>query len=251
MEEKKLTGWGGIFAERLQKLMKDAKVTQQGLAEAVGTTRQAISQYADGSVQPNIEKLKKIAIFFHVSADYLLGIQKDRSPDVNVKALALELGLSENTITHLEDLNYGEIDIETISDEDRLSAYISDEFIELYNYVLEDYNCYDFFLGIIRFCNVSFQIYKGEKLKNVLGKVTQSPFKSEEVREMFHDLVLTPEGEITYTVTPEEAKAAILNNAADEFKKFVEKYASHKISKIEELHSKFSSDNKPKNKDKK
>lgn len=104
MEASNLIGYEGCFATRLRELMKKAKVTQQDLAAAVGTTRQAISQYADGSVQPNIEKLYKIAEFFHVSADYLLGMSSVVSSDIDIKAINKMLGLSEKTIIKLKAL---------------------------------------------------------------------------------------------------------------------------------------------------
>ena len=66
-------GFESIFAVRLRDLMERNKTTQLELARATSITRQAISQYTDGSVMPNIEKLYLIAKYFNVSADYLLG----------------------------------------------------------------------------------------------------------------------------------------------------------------------------------
>ena len=104
MNASSLIGYDGCFATRLRDLMKKSKVTQQDLATSVGTTRQAISQYADGSVQPNIEKLYKIAEFFHVSADYLLGISPVTSSDADIKQINQMLGLSEKSIIELKDM---------------------------------------------------------------------------------------------------------------------------------------------------
>lgn len=66
-----------IFAERLALLMKDRGVTQSVLSDAAGVTRQAISQYVTGEVQPNAEKIYKICKYFNVSADYMLGLETD------------------------------------------------------------------------------------------------------------------------------------------------------------------------------
>jgi len=82
------TGKDSIFATQLRTLMKEKKTTQQELAEAVGTTRQAVAQYADGSVQPNIEKLCKIASFFECDSDYLLGKRTHRDMQAEVKRLS-------------------------------------------------------------------------------------------------------------------------------------------------------------------
>lgn len=102
MGASKLIGYDGYFATRLRELMKDKKVTQQELATSVGTTRQAISQYADGSVQPNIEKLYKIAEYFHISADYLLGMSDVATLNADTKAINKMLGLSEIAIESLK-----------------------------------------------------------------------------------------------------------------------------------------------------
>lgn len=73
-------GENSVFAKRLTELMKNNGITQQKLAAAIGTTRQAVAQYMDGIVLPNIDKLYKIAIAFNVSADYLLGISNSQTP---------------------------------------------------------------------------------------------------------------------------------------------------------------------------
>lgn len=71
-------GFNSIFARRLKILMdgdnQRDKITQLELSKHIEVSRQAISQYLDGSVMPNIDKLYKIACYFNVSADYLLGL---------------------------------------------------------------------------------------------------------------------------------------------------------------------------------
>ena len=47
--------------------------TQDGLAEMLGISRSAISMYENGNREPDLETLEKIADFFHVDVDYLLG----------------------------------------------------------------------------------------------------------------------------------------------------------------------------------
>lgn len=91
-------GYNSIFALRLRELMD--KTTQAQLAEKIGTTRQAISQYMDGSVQPNIEKLYKISNYFNVSTDYMLGRAECTTP-AN-EAISIETGLSEFAIMRIK-----------------------------------------------------------------------------------------------------------------------------------------------------
>ncbi|MHB1151869.1 MAG: helix-turn-helix domain-containing protein [Eubacteriales bacterium] len=94
-------GYNSIFALRLKGLME--KTTQAQLAEQIGTTRQAVSQYMDGSVQPNIEKLYKISNYFKVSADYLLGSAQCPTPEN--EAIGKVTGLSEKAILKLKKMN--------------------------------------------------------------------------------------------------------------------------------------------------
>ena len=69
-----LEKYNGVFPERLRKLLDDRGVTRTELARELNISRQAVSQYADGTGQPNIDKLKTIASFFSVSSDYLIGL---------------------------------------------------------------------------------------------------------------------------------------------------------------------------------
>ncbi|OXS24693.1 MAG: hypothetical protein BI182_16935 [Acetobacterium sp. MES1] len=105
MNDVKFTGYDSVFATRLRELMSGNGTTQKDLAGVTGITRQAISQYMDGSVQPNIEKLYKICDFFKVSADYLLGLSSVKSFDIEEKAIGEKTGLSESAIEKLLGLN--------------------------------------------------------------------------------------------------------------------------------------------------
>jgi transcriptional regulator with XRE-family HTH domain len=98
-------GYDSVFATRLRELMEANKTTQKDLAEIVGTTRQAISQYADGSVQPNIEKLYKMASYFGVSSDWLIGKNDIQSHDVDDIAINKKLGLTQEAIEELSFLS--------------------------------------------------------------------------------------------------------------------------------------------------
>ena len=90
------------FPTVLRSLMNEHKeVTQQMLADVLGKSRQAISYYCDGSSSPDWETLVKIANFFSVSTDYLLGETEVKSPDTSTRAICKVLGLSEQTVSLL------------------------------------------------------------------------------------------------------------------------------------------------------
>lgn len=58
-----------VFATRLRELIKERGITITALAKELKISRQAVSQYINGSAYPNIERLFMIARFFDVSAD--------------------------------------------------------------------------------------------------------------------------------------------------------------------------------------
>lgn len=60
------------LGEKLVKLRKERKISQDKLAKAVGVSRSAISQYEIGMYEPNIETIKSIANTLNVSVSELL-----------------------------------------------------------------------------------------------------------------------------------------------------------------------------------
>lgn len=62
------------FSERLRFLRKQNKLTQQELADKVGTNRVNITKWETGRAQPNLENVVKLVKIFETTADYLLGI---------------------------------------------------------------------------------------------------------------------------------------------------------------------------------
>lgn len=62
------------FGSRLSELRKQNHMTQQTLSERLNVTKATVSSYETGVRLPSYDVLIKIAYIFHVSADYLLGI---------------------------------------------------------------------------------------------------------------------------------------------------------------------------------
>ena len=90
------------LSSRLKQLMDERGVKQKTLAEYLGITRQAVAQYVSGTTKPNTDVLAKIAQFFSVSADYLLGISPIQTQDITTQEMCAQLGLSEWNIEHLK-----------------------------------------------------------------------------------------------------------------------------------------------------
>lgn len=64
------------FGEKLFKLRKEKGLSQEALAEQVGTTRQAISKWENNQGFPETEKLLQLSNIFEISTDYLLKDEK-------------------------------------------------------------------------------------------------------------------------------------------------------------------------------
>ena len=62
-----------IFADRLKELRKKSNLTQKALAEIVGSSERGIQNYELENNKPTSDVLIKLADYFNVSTDYLLG----------------------------------------------------------------------------------------------------------------------------------------------------------------------------------
>ena len=63
---------------RLKELRHEKNLSQTDIAKALGVTRQAISLYEKGDREPKIDTWQKLADFFEVPTEYLMGITNDR-----------------------------------------------------------------------------------------------------------------------------------------------------------------------------
>lgn len=93
--------YNSAFPITLRKLMEDRNVTRKKLSEICSVKAQSVSQWANGETRPDILSLTKIAEFFNVSTDYLLGLTDAMTTDKATKELCATLGLSESSISLL------------------------------------------------------------------------------------------------------------------------------------------------------
>ncbi|WP_252503234.1 helix-turn-helix domain-containing protein [Sporosarcina sp. Marseille-Q4943] len=64
-----------MFSESLKALRKKKKMSQQEMADFLGITRQGYAKYESGESEPSFATLEKIALFFGVTTDDLLGFE--------------------------------------------------------------------------------------------------------------------------------------------------------------------------------
>lgn len=108
MERNKNRGnekYNAPFAMALSSLMKSRKVTQEALANNIGMKRQTVSQYVNGISEPSYEVLVKIARYFGVSTDYLLGISEAATNEPQIKEICDATGLSSSGVKCLIEQN--------------------------------------------------------------------------------------------------------------------------------------------------
>ena len=70
------------FGVKLKKLRLQEGLTQQQLADRIGVTKSVVSYYELQERYPSPEVLTKLALVFHVSTDFLLGIERKETIDL-------------------------------------------------------------------------------------------------------------------------------------------------------------------------
>lgn len=72
-----------MIIERLKKLRKEGKLTQKDIATFLNISQPAYQQFESGKKKMNLETMEKLADYFNVSTDYLLG--KTDFPDIDLE----------------------------------------------------------------------------------------------------------------------------------------------------------------------
>ncbi len=116
------------LSKRLQDLIKDPGA----LAAFLGCTVQAVNQYKQGTAFPKTENLIKIAEYYYVSLDYLLGFTNIPNRDTTLQSINEVTGLSVDAICKLNDISKS-----------------NPAFCEIISLMLEDHNC-EYFLALIQ-----------------------------------------------------------------------------------------------------
>ena len=83
-----------MINEMIRKLRKEFNISQVELASKLDVTKQCVSNWENDNILPSIEMLIKIARYFNVSTDYLLGISSEKTLDVS--------GLTDAEIAHIK-----------------------------------------------------------------------------------------------------------------------------------------------------
>lgn len=81
-----------IFGERLKSARGVKGISQRQAAEEFGMTKVGYQNYEYGRRAPSLEMLPRLAKFFHVSSDFLLGLSDEpQLPDKETLRIAREI----------------------------------------------------------------------------------------------------------------------------------------------------------------
>lgn len=85
-----------MLGTRIQELRSSFGWSQVELAKRLGVAKQTVSNWENENIQPSIEMLIRLARLFHVTTDYLLGLE-------NIPRLSVD-GLPVHVVGHLSQL---------------------------------------------------------------------------------------------------------------------------------------------------
>jgi transcriptional regulator with XRE-family HTH domain len=94
------------YKNRISALRKSHHLTQDDMSTTLGISRAALSHYEKGRREPDYDTLIKIADFFKVSLDYIMGRTDDPliSLDPEIREFTDQLELSDDQLLHQFDL---------------------------------------------------------------------------------------------------------------------------------------------------
>ncbi len=87
-----------MFAKQLRYLRQSRELSQVQLAEKLGFSKQSVSNWENDNIMPSVDVLEKLADFFKVSTDYLLGRETPETGTVQTLDLT---GLTPRQAEHL------------------------------------------------------------------------------------------------------------------------------------------------------
>lgn len=64
-----------LFSSNIRALRENSRLTQQQLADKLSVTQRKISYWESGKIEPDLESLWRLADFFDVTIDELVGRQ--------------------------------------------------------------------------------------------------------------------------------------------------------------------------------
>lgn len=87
-----------LFGDKLRELRKEKKVSQEEIGKLCGVAKNTVSNWENNINKPDIDLVLKLAQYFNVTTDYLLGFTQD---DLD-KIKQLEIALKNAGVDNIE-----------------------------------------------------------------------------------------------------------------------------------------------------
>lgn len=79
------------LGKKIKFLRRKYNLTQKEMSKKINISYSSISKYENNQSLPDLETLKKIAVFFNISVDYLLDVKIEADKDIfNINSLPEE-----------------------------------------------------------------------------------------------------------------------------------------------------------------
>ena len=98
-----------MFGDIVKQLRKEKGLSQEELGKEFNISGPAVSKWESGQTEPDNITLIKVAIFFGVSTDYLLGKEKKQSQELREKEILKELLVKIGYMKPSEELTNEEV----------------------------------------------------------------------------------------------------------------------------------------------
>ena len=98
-----------ITAFRLRALRRRENISQEAVAQFLGISRTAYNKYENGIIKP-VRKICELAELFHVSTDYLLGLE-ELKPESQAHTVDLQIAEQVQKYLSLSDKGKEIVDI--------------------------------------------------------------------------------------------------------------------------------------------
>lgn len=79
--------------ENIRNLRLARNLSQVDLAKALGVTKQSVSNWENNNILPSIDMLVRLAQFFSVSTDFILGLNQTKYIEIS--------GLTDRQLAHI------------------------------------------------------------------------------------------------------------------------------------------------------
>ncbi len=138
-----------LFPTQLRKLRKEKGVSQDELSKILGVSKSTLGLWETGDTLPDARSLHDLAVYYGVSADYLLGLSDVQTANMDVKAICEYTGLTEKALSFFHD---------GIADRDENGVYpagFTDDMYSPKKLINDIFECdiIDPFFAIVEFCD--------------------------------------------------------------------------------------------------